>query len=121
MATTRRLILGSTLVVTLAGVSWAFAHFVFNPFTGVNPVLHRRYESVEKGMTREEVVRSMGQPADEGVEFRLSQYEGFEKQYERARRSNSQYYLFWYSAIDLTYAIGFDSQDKVMIKACGGT
>jgi hypothetical protein len=121
MPATRRLILGSTLVVILAGVCWAFAHFVFNPFTGVNPVLHRQYESIEKGMTRQEVVRRMGQPADEGPEFRLSQYEGFQKEYERARGSNSQYYLFWYSAIDLTYAVGFDSQDKVTMKACGGT
>jgi hypothetical protein len=63
----------------------------------------------------------MGQPADEAAEFHLSQYKGHESRYQLARQSGSQYYLFWYSAIDMTYAVGFDNQDEVTMKACGGT
>jgi hypothetical protein len=117
----RKLILFLGLIVILAGACWAFANFVFNPLTGVNPVQHRQYESIETGMTREEVVRRMGRPADEGVGFHLGQYEGHENQYEAAKQSNSRYYLFWYSAIDMTYAVGFDDRDTVAVKACGST
>lgn len=63
----------------------------------------------------------MGLPSSEGVEFHLGQYKGFEEEYERAKQSNSEYYLFWHSGIDITYAIGFDGNDKVTIKECGGT
>ena len=119
--TRRKLILTPGLIVIVAGVCWAFARFVSNPLTGDNPVQHRQYESIETGMTREEVVRRMGQPPDQRVEFHLGQYDGYENQYQAAKQSNSQYYLFWYSAIDVTYAVGFDNQNKVTMKACGGT
>ncbi len=63
----------------------------------------------------------MGQPRSEEVDFHLSQKTGFEKEYERAERSDSAYYLFWHNGIDITYAIGFDSEHKVTMKAVGGT
>jgi hypothetical protein len=79
------------------------------------------YRKVQPGMTREEVVGMLGEPDDEAPEFRLGQYEGFEKQYERAEESGSAYYCFWFRGIDVTYTIGFDSEDRVTMKAHGGT
>ncbi len=101
---------------------WTIYRFVFDPtITGLNPKLYRQYESINPGMTRQEVVRRMGQPSSEDAEFHLSQRNGFEAEYNRAKQSNSKYYLFWHSGIDITYAIGFDDEDKVILKACGGT
>ena len=101
---------------------WAIYRFVFDPtITGLNPELYSQYESINPGMTKQEVVRKMGQPSSEGTEFHLSQRNGFKVEYDRAKQSNSKYYLFWHSGIDITYAIGFDNEDKVTLKACGGS
>ena len=118
----RKICFGLVLVLVVIASLWVFSRFAFDPtVTGFNPRLYRQYESIKQGMSRQEVVRRMGQPSNEAVEFRLSQYEAFEKEYERAKQSSSEYYLFWYSGIDITYTVGFDSNDRVTIKACGGT
>lgn len=118
----RKICIGLVLVLVIIACLWVLYRFVFDPtVTGLNPILYRKFESIQPGMTKQEVVRWMGQPSSEGEEFRLSQYKGYEKEYERAKQSNSKYYLFWYSGIDITYAIGFDSDNKVTIKAVGGT
>ena len=57
----------------------------------------------------------------EGSEFHLGQKEGFEEKYALAARSGSKYYLFWQKATDLTYAVGFDANDRVTYSAVGGT
>lgn len=118
----RKICVGLVLALVIGACLWVLCRFVFDPtITGLNPKLYHQYESIQKGMTRQEVVSKMGKPSGEGVEFRLGQYEGYEDEYERAKQSNSKYYLFWYSGIDITYAIGFDSDNKVTIKAVGGT
>lgn len=117
-----KICIGLVLVLVVVVCLWVVFRFVFDPtITGLNPKLYRQYESVQQAMTRQDVVRKMGKPSGQGPEFRLSQYEGFEKEYERAKKSNSKYYLFWETGIDITYTIGFDDSDKVTIKACGGT
>jgi outer membrane protein assembly factor BamE (lipoprotein component of BamABCDE complex) len=116
MAKRRKLVFAVVLAVLGC---WALLKFVVAPLTGLAP--YGPYKSIKPGMTREEVVRRMGRPLSEESEFHLSQYIGFEKEYERAKQSNSKYYLFWEAGIDVTYAIGFDDEDRVTIKACGGT
>jgi hypothetical protein len=81
----------------------------------------RQFSTIAPGMSRDAVVGLLGQPHDEGPTFRLSQRDGFEEVYERARASASRYYLFWSQETDLTYAIGFDDRDQVRSKAVGGT
>ena len=118
----RKICIGLVLALVIVASLWVLYRFVFDPtITGLNPKLYRQYESIQQGMTRQEVVSRMGKPSGEGAEFRLGQYEGYEDEYERAKQSNSKYYLFWYSGIDITYAIGFDAEDKVTIKTAGGT
>ncbi len=72
-------------------------------------------------MSRERVVELLGPPSEQSSEFHLGQSQGFEREYEMARNSNSSHYLFWNRGIDVVYAVGFDSKDKVTIKAVGGT
>jgi hypothetical protein len=81
----------------------------------------REFRRVEAGMARQEVVQRLGEPDDQGKSFRLSQEEGFEREYARARASHSKYYFFWEQNGDVTYAVGFDAQDKVTLKSVGGT
>lgn len=83
--------------------------------------LNRAFRSIKVGMSREEVIKRMGKPSREELEFRLGQYDGNEKEYERAKRSSAKTYLFWYTGIDYTYAIGFNEQGKVVFKGAGGT
>jgi len=88
---------------------------------GFDPWKDSAFENISVGMIKEEVITHMGKPVDQSQEFRLGQYQGFEEEYERAKRSNSKYYLFWHNGIDITYTIGFDDGDKVVLKASGGT
>ena len=80
-----------------------------------------RFKTIAPGLPRERVVALLGRPDEESAEFRLGQREGFEREYELADSSDSRYYLIWYKGIDVVYTIGFDSEDKVTIKAVGGT
>lgn len=80
------------------------------------------FKAVEVGMNRQTVIQLMGQPFSEGPEFQLSQREGFEKEYDRASQSGSAYYLIWLGVRDdLTYAVGFDTNSIVTMKAVGGS
>lgn len=81
----------------------------------------RSFETISVGMTKDEVVQKLGRPNDQSEIFHLGQYEGYEKEYERAKGSNSKYYLFWWKGIDITFTVGFDEEDKVVLKASGGT
>ena len=38
---------------------------------------------------------------------------------QRDPASSSKYYLFWQKATDLTYAVGFDANDRVTYSAVG--
>ena len=88
---------------------------------GYGITFHLRYKTIESGMSRERVIELLGRPHEQSSEFHLGQAQGFEPEYERARNSDSRYYLFWNKGIDVVYAVGFDSEDKVTIKAVGGT
>ena len=80
-----------------------------------------KFEKVRIGEPRSSVVALLGEPSDKDSEFRLGQKQGFEPAYQRAEKSNSSYYLFWYRGMDVVYTVGFDAQDKVTIIESGGT
>jgi len=112
------MVVASLLVVFLVIFT---AGFLLSWWMGETPGFQWSYHKVKPGMSREEVVEMLGEPDDESPEFHLSQYESFEKEYERAEQSGSEYYCFWYRGIDVTYAVGFDNEDRVTMKALGGT
>jgi len=81
----------------------------------------RRFESVTEGESEVHVLELLGSPDERDQTFQLSQREGFESIYEGAARSGSTYWLRWRRSIDLTYTVGFDTNQKVRFKAVGGT
>src|ERR1051325_11240857 len=92
-------------------------------FAGFDRSLYRHYESIQLGMSRNEVIRRMGQPNDTSTQFHLIQERGYEKEYARAKASCSTCYLSWWSgdAFPVTYTVGFDTNDAVVVKAYGGS
>lgn len=106
----------ATLVVCLA------AAFVgVRALMGYGVTFYRSFEKVQQGMLEAEAVAILGAADERSAEFRLGQYEGFEKEYARAAGSGSSYYLLWFKSIDVVYAIGFDRNGRVTMKAVGGT
>ena len=115
-------IAASTLLIVLGvAVLWTINRLVIEPCCGFDRELAKSFASVRPGMTKKEVLRRLGDPVDEDTRFRLSQERGFEAEYERAEESGSAYFLFWRNDIDITYAIGFDEDDRVTMKSAGGT
>lgn len=83
--------------------------------------LIKKFESIQVGASRKEVIAKLGAPDEQDTVFHLGQYDGFEQEYANAEKSGSNYYLFWYGEIDMVYAIGFGERDQVIFKSRGGT
>jgi hypothetical protein len=81
----------------------------------------KTFEKITPGFDEEKVLALLGKPDEKGNEFRLGQYDGFEKAYQRASKSNTKNYWFWYRGQDIVYAVGFDDQRKVVVAEHGGT
>ena len=86
-----------------------------------NYSFREKFNKIENGLLKKDVIQQLGHPDKQSNEFQLGQFQGFEDEYERAEKSNSKYYLFWYRGIDITYAIGFNDKDAVVIMSSGGT
>jgi len=82
---------------------------------------HNRFAGITEEMLRQEVIVVLGAQRHESDKFFLGQRDGYEEHYERAASSKSQYYLMWHNGIDVTYAVGFDKDDRVTMTAWGGT
>jgi hypothetical protein len=80
-----------------------------------------KFEKVMLGMNRQEIEGLLGKPDKESREFHLGQYNGFEEEYEKAKKSNAAYYLFWNRDIDFVYVVGMDSKGNAVFKSYGGT
>jgi len=118
----RRFVIGILIgVVVIVVTGWVFCRVIVDPITGFDYQADRRFRSIRSGMTKEKVLERMGEPKEESRNFPLSQYNGFEDEYKRAEASGSAYYLFWHGGIDITYAVGFNSNNLMTIKVSGGT
>jgi hypothetical protein len=107
-------------VLLIAGVLFLVRH-ALDSVTGFDRQLNTQFESVQPGMGKAEVLSRMGNPRDESATFRLGQRNGYEHEYHRAAASDSKRWLFWYNGIDVVYAVGFDTNNVVTMKASGGT
>ena len=88
---------------------------------GYGVTFNPKFKTIASGAPRDRVVELLGRPDEESAKFRLGQREGYEREYELAENSDSHYYLIWYKGIDVVYAVGFDREDRVTIRAVGGT
>jgi hypothetical protein len=115
MFSARRLRFAAILV--FAFVVWG----VFYVWSAGGARFFVNYHRVAVGDTEAKVVMLLGNPDAKDIIFRLGQEKGYESEYLRAKVSQSQYYLFWEKGVDVVYAVGFDSNHRVTIKAYGGT
>ena len=85
--------------------------------------LARATNSLAIGTIEGDVVNRLGPPSDSGAKFYLGQAQGFEEQYRQAAASSSVRYLFWHGGVakDVVCAVGFDQNNRVAFRACGGT
>jgi len=79
------------------------------------------FNRIAAGDTKERVIALLGNSDTMEEQFRLGQKIGYEAEYVKAKNSDSKYFLFWNKGIDIVYAVGFDKNNKVTIKAHGGT
>ena len=111
------------LIGVILGLRLAITN-MWDDFTGFDRSFHRRYESIALGMNRQAVIRLMGEPYDKSTQFHLIQEIGYEKEYARAKASGSIYYLSWWGGGEttpVTYTVGFNTNDAVVVKAYGGS
>jgi hypothetical protein len=90
-------------------------------FMGYGVTFHSKFTKIRPGMSEAQVVAALGVADERAAQFRLGQYGGFEKEYARAAASGSTYYLLWNKGIDVVYAVGFDKDGRVTMKAVGRT
>lgn len=115
------LVIWFALFALLMVGSWVFVNNTVDEITKHERKVRKGYKAVRPGLSREEVIRRMGPPIREGKEFDLGQYNGNEREYERAANSGSTYYIYWNGGIGEFYVVGFDTNDKVTMKARGGS
>jgi len=95
--------------------------FLYSDISSGYYSFRKNFKVIKLGDNKINVLKLLGQPDEKSKEFRLGQYQGFEDEYKKARESDSEYYLFWYRGIDVVYVVGFNNEDKVLIKSSGGT
>ncbi len=115
-------------ILSTLGISlWcAVALFRIGRSTGLTPLfgtnLQSAFDLLRPGMTTNQVLVIMKQnPYSTNPEFTLGQVAGFEKEYERAARSNGVIFYTWVTDIDMFYCVGFDKEGKLVVKGKGGT
>lgn len=112
---------GWLLIAALALLGAVAGILGFRMLMGFGVTFYSSYEKVDVGMSETEVVALLGLADEKSTQFRLGQRDGFEQEYARAARSGSAHYLLWHKGIDVVYAVGFDGEGKVTMKAVGGT
>lgn len=98
------------------------ALFGINAFVRLdNDRIMGRFDRLRPEMTREEVIAIMGSAGTRLNEFRLPQKTGHEMEYYLAQRIGAAYFIYW----DVFPAVGqiaaFDTRDRLIFKASGGT
>lgn len=109
------------LVVVMAVICCIAVFIGGRLLTGSGITFYGSFNQVQPGMSETQVVAALGTANARTTEFQLGQYTGFEKEYAQAAASGSSYCLLWHKGIDVVYAIGFDKEGKVTMKAFGGT
>lgn len=110
------------LLIGVAGLAAAVA--ACDGFVGEWTVLdgfQKRFAQVKLGVTRENVVASLGKPQREDAALRLPQAEGYEYEYERAKASGVTLFMYWDTGVDEVAVVGLDASGRVVFKCTAGT
>lgn len=90
-----------------------------SPLIGFDSEIQNSYGAVKIGDSLTQVTQRLGVPGKKGTTFLLPQREGFEEEFRRAAESNAEIYYLWTNGGNWYYCIGFDSEEKVVIKSEG--
>jgi hypothetical protein len=85
---------------------------------GFNPAVQRQYDQLATGTMKGEVLAKLGQPDLTHPTFCLPQYEGFEKEFAKTNGITVSVFYRWHNG-NWFYCIGFDKEDKVVVKGQG--
>ena len=92
-----------------------------SPLIGFRPEIQSAYEAVKLGDSLAQVNQRLGVPRKTGTTLLLPQTQGFENEFRKAEESNAKIYYLWINGGNWYYSIGFDSSDRVVIKAEGNS
>ena len=88
-------------------------------FAGFDRSAQRDYEMVLIGMSRHEVLLSLGEPRTKTDFFNLPQKKGFEHHFKEAEQAKGVIFYQWINGMNWYYCIGFDAEGKVVVKGEG--
>lgn len=107
------LVLVAAVVGSMAAIAW------FGFLRGI--VAGRQLLSLPLGTDRSTVVAVLGDPDEVRGTFRLAQQRLYEREYESAAASGAVEFLVWEYLLDTVCCAGFDTQSKLVVRACGTT
>jgi hypothetical protein len=81
----------------------------------------KRFAQLELGVTRENVLASLGKPQRDEATLHLPQAQGYESQYERAKAIGATTFLYWETGVDEVAVVGLDANGRVVFKCIAGT
>ena len=107
------------LMVAILTTIWC-CNRVIDSTAGFSHTIDRAYKSLRNGMTKEEVFERMGGPPIATNEhFLLGP--GSQRAYAKTNGVNFKTFYLWNNGIGSFYCIGFDEQDRVVVKGMGGS
>ena len=103
--------------------------FLVAALFGIHPLLRSladdglmgKFHRLRPEMTRDEVTVMMGSAGERLDEFRLPQKAGHEMEYYVAKRIGAAYFIYWHAFPAVGLIAAFDTRDRLIYKASGGT
>jgi hypothetical protein len=81
----------------------------------------KTFAHLKLGVSRQDVVASLGKAQREDATLQLPQAEGYESECERAKASGATLFLYWETGVDEVAVVGFDANDRAVFKCTAGT
>ena len=84
--------------------------------------MDRAFNKLEAGFMRADVLEKMGRaPNLTNTTFTLGQRNGYESEYAKTNGLKIALFYTWVNGIDHYYCVGFNDEDKLVVKGQGGT
>ena len=115
------IVLAAVLLVAISFLAhYFFAGGLRSRLAGFSHEMQSKFDQVNPGDLRNDVVSSLGSPLRSQESFCLpSGHDGYEESLARAKSSNAVAYDLWVNGINWYYCIGFDGAGLVAFKAEG--
>jgi|694.fasta_scaffold59091_5 hypothetical protein len=108
-------------LLALMGAGWFFYWGILpgprSPLTGYDKTMQLRYDQLALDILAKDVVTKLGQPCDTNITYCLPQY--FEPDIGKASNQSARVFYLWRNGINWYYCIGFDGEDRLIVKGQG--